>query len=102
MLEAVWPPTQAQVESLVKTLFGFLSGWAVVHGYGDANLWMSLSGIVLGLVPVIWGLVRNTHASQVKQVAALPEVQSVVIVPGTKNGVGAAAADPAQPKITQG
>lgn len=93
------PPTQAQVESLVKTLFGFVAGWAITKGYGDANLWTALSGIVIGLVPVVWGLVRNTKLSQIQQTAALPEVERVVIKTNAPNGVGAAAADPKQPKI---
>lgn len=92
-------PTQAQFTTWVQTTLGFIAGWAAGKGYGDASLWTALTGIVMAVVPLVWGYLANTKLAQVKQAAALPEVAAVVIKPSATNGIANAASDPDQPKI---
>lgn len=94
-------PTQMQFSDWVKTTIAGIAGWAIGHGYGDANLWALIGGVAMLLVPYAWGWVSGTKLAQVQKVAAMPEVASVVIKPSTGNGIAAAAADPSQPKITK-
>lgn len=93
--------TQAQFASWAKTSLGIIGSAAVTHGIGNASVWEALSGVVVALIPYAWGWAANTLLAQVKQTSSLPEVKQVVLKSSAGNGLAAAAADPAQPKIVK-
>ena len=59
---------------------------------------------VIGALPpiasFIWGLVAHTDTAKLKSVEAMPNVAKIVAKPGATDGVAAALADPARPKVT--
>lgn len=51
------------------------------------SMWATISGGVLMIVPVVWGLWAHTQTNAIATVAAMPEVQKVVAVPEIANVV---------------
>lgn len=56
---------------------------------------VSVSGAVVGL----WSQLTKTDAAKIAAVAALPDVEKIVVQPKSGDGVGAALSDPAQTKV---
>lgn len=119
-------PNQDQILHLVRTTIGFISGWAVAKGYGDANFWVMISGVAGVIVPYVWGLYANSNAAKLNSIAAMPagaknaafnqisdsvklasveampDVKRIVVSSAAKDGVADAAADNSRPKVTTG
>lgn len=93
--------TQEQFLSWLKTTMGFAAGYLVAKGYITESIATAISGATIAVAPLVWGYLSNTKLALIKNVSNMPEVKSVVIAPTTGNGIAAAAADPAQPKITK-
>lgn len=116
-------PNQDQLISWTRTTIAGLSGFAIGHGYGDANLWSMISGIAILIVPYVWGWFAHTSAAKLEAISsmapsdkraamkqipdalklevveAIPSVQRIVVAAHAGNGVQAAAADPDRPKV---
>jgi hypothetical protein len=92
---------QEQFISWLKTTLGFIAGFVVAKGYISESAATAISGAVIAIAPLVWGYVSNTKFAQIKQASTLPEVARVVLKSDVGNDLAAAAADPAQPKITK-
>lgn len=91
----------AQVISLLSTLLKFIGTAVVAHGTLGINgaMWEQISGAVLMLAPVILDMFRHTDGATIAAVAAMPDVEKIVVQPNAGDGVGAALADPTQAKV---
>ena len=90
---------QDQTLSIVRTIMGSVSVWAMGKGYGDSNLWTFLGGVAALAVPFVWGIYVHTDSSKLAAVEAMPDVKSIVPVTGASGAVAAAVADPNRPKV---
>lgn len=88
-----------QLLSLLRTLLQILGTYLTTKGFVNETLWAQISGIVLVIAPTIWSIYAHTDAANIKKVTAMPDVQAIVVKSTAGNGVGAALADPAQPKV---
>lgn len=91
-----------QMLSLLRTFLQMAGTFVVTHGLLGANssqLWELISGVVLMVVPTLWSIYAHTDNAIIKNVTAMPDVKKVVVTVGAGDGVGAALADPAQPKV---
>ena len=91
-----------QLLSLLRTLLQMIGTYIVAHGVLGTNssqLWETISGIILMIAPTVWSMYSHTDAANIKKVAAMPDVKQIVVKSTAGDGVGAALADPAQPKV---
>lgn len=93
--------TSAQLISLLSTLLKILGTVVVAHGSLGINgaMWEQITGGVLMLAPIVWDMFRHTDGAAIARVAAMPDVEKIVVQPNAGDGVGAALADPAQSKV---
>ena len=71
---------QDQFMSIVRALLSLGAGWLVGHGYqssGDAEL---ISGAVLAIAPVAWGLLAHTDAAKVEIAKTIPDDAKIAMV----------------------
>lgn len=61
----------------------------------QAAVGVAASGAVVGL----WSHLTKTDEAKIAAVAAMPDVEKIVVQPKASDGVGAALADPAQMKV---
>ena len=94
-------PNTEQLMSLLRAVLQIMGTALVAHGTLGINaaLWEQISGGVLMLAPVIWGMFAHTDAAKIASVAAMPDVEKIVVQPLASDGVGAALADPTQTKV---
>lgn len=118
-------PNSAQLISLLSTILKIAGTAIVAHGTLGINgaMWEQISGGVLLLAPVIFDMFKHTDsatiervaaispeaknvafagisdATKIAAVAAMPDVEKIVVQPQASDGVGAALADPAQTKV---
>ena len=71
---------QQQVLSLVRDLMQALGTFMVTsHVAGmTTQYWELITGVVLMLVPIIWGMLNHTQANTVATVAAMPSTETKV------------------------
>lgn len=93
--------TSAQFISLLSTLLKIVGTAVIAHGTLGINgaMWEQITGGVLMIAPIIWDMFRHTDGAAIASVAAMPDVEKIVVQPQAKDGVGAALADPAQHKV---
>lgn len=91
----------AQVMSVLRMLLQIAGTAIVAHGTLGINgaMWEQISGAVVMIAPVIWGLFAHTDTAALKTVEAMPDVAKIIPVPGAGDGVGAALADPSRTKV---
>ena len=86
--------TQDQVLSIVRAvmqIFGaIIATYAATTGITE-QAWTTITGAVLMIVPVIWGVYVHSRANIVAAAARLPDVAQVVVCP-TPAGVALKAA----------
>lgn len=72
---------QEQVMMLVRVAMQITGTALVTHGvFGiDAAAWQEITGAVLMLTPVLWGLYDKKKSVRVASVAAMPEVAHVAV-----------------------
>lgn len=73
--------------------------WPILGSYIDPSTQTQLAAVVATLVVGVWQQLTKTDNAKVKAAAALPGVAQVVVKKTATDGVAAAAADPAQPKV---
>ena len=95
-------PNQEQILSLVRALLQIvgtmLVGNGIVHSSAD---WTAISGAVIMLVPIVWGMWAHTHDSALKVVEAMPEVKKIEVAPEDHSVVTAALNDSTRLKIVE-
>ncbi len=95
-----------QVLSLTRNALSIAVGYYVGKGVLTAeqaativNDAMIAGPALIGLGTLIWGLISHTRASQIKAVAAMPEVAKVVIPDKVNGPIGAMAQTETLPKV---
>ncbi len=94
-------PNSDQLLSLLRTLLQIAGTAIVAHGTLGINgaMWEQISGGILMLAPIVWSMFAHTDSAKIAAVAAMPDVEKIVVQPKATDGVGAALADPAQTKV---
>jgi hypothetical protein len=101
-------PNVDQILSIVRWLLsvgGPLGALLVARGMpaGDVTALQGSIIAVIGAAPpvisFVWGLFAHTNSSKIAAVAAMPDVEKIVVQPQATDGVGAALADPTQTKV---
>jgi hypothetical protein len=93
---------QEQLLSLLRTFLQMAGTFVLGHGVFGANTsqwWELITGVIIMVVPTIWSMYAHTDHALIANVTAMPDVKKIIVAPGATDGVGAAAADPAQPKV---
>lgn len=90
-----------QMLSLLRTILQIAGTAVVAHGTLGINgaMWEQISGAVIVIAPTIWAMYSHTDAANIAKVAAIPDVQKIVVSSQATDGTGAALADPAQTKV---
>lgn len=93
-------PNSDQLLSLLRTVLQILGTALVSHGVLGINgaMWENISGAILMIAPVIWGMFAHTDAAKVAAVVELAKqpdspVQGVITT-NTPEGVALAASIP--------
>ena len=76
--------TKDQVLSMTRAVLNIVGTMLMSYGYIrglDAESWSAISGAVLTLVGVAWGLYAHTKTSTITAAAKLPEVAQIVATP---------------------
>lgn len=63
--------TQAELLSVVRTLLGVLGTWLATSGYVSSSDWQTITGAVLVIIPLVWGVIqkKQAHAAIVQAAA---------------------------------
>jgi uncharacterized membrane protein len=76
--------TQAQLLSLARAVLNVIGTALVMYGASTGiteELWTTITGSVLTLLGVGWGLYTHTTTSTIEAAAKLPEVAKIVVTP---------------------
>lgn len=94
-------PNLDQVLSLVRAVLSILGTMIVAHGtFGiNAGVWEQITGVVLMVAPMVWGMYAHTDSAKLASVEAMPEVTKIVVKTTATDGVATAAEDPNRPKV---
>ena len=94
-------PNTDQMLALLRTILQIAGTAIVAHGTLGINgaMWEQISGAIMIIAPTIWSMYAHTDASKIASVAAMPDVEKIVVQPNAGDGAGAALADPAQTKV---
>lgn len=69
----------------------------------QVGIWSGAALAAIGAAAVIWplvsGFLSHTDAAKLAAVSAMPDVTTITVKPTATDGVGAALADPEQPKV---
>jgi len=93
------PLNQEQVLSSVRGFLAAVGGFALGRGWIDGDTLGLVTGSVVTLWPIIWGIASSTKDAMMSKVEAMPEIKAIVIEPHANGGVGAAADDPSRGKV---
>ena len=74
--------------------------YPVFGNYIDPSIQTQIAAAIAAAVVGIWSQLTKTDAAKIAAVAAMPEVTKITVVPAGATPVAAAAADPAQPKVS--
>lgn len=93
-------PNIDQVTALIRAVLAIAGTVLTTNGTMSSSLWQQITGVVLMALPIIWSMFVHSDTGKLNAVAAMPEVEKIVVAPtnGT-TGAGAAAADTAKPKV---
>jgi hypothetical protein len=92
-------PNTDQILSLIRAILQIVGTSLMAKGVVTTADWTTYSGAILMAAPIIWGLLAHTDGAKIAAVAAMPDVEKIVVQPKAGDGVGAALADPTQPKV---
>lgn len=67
--------------------------YLVSRGYGNSEIWIAASGLVLSSSSFIWGMIRHTKVGTLLAADDVPEVAGVILKP-TGDGIALATAVP--------
>jgi hypothetical protein len=69
---------QVQIFSVGRYVLTLLCGFAVGHGIASADTVTLLSGIAVAIAPLAMTILAHTQKAQIANVAAMPEVKTIV------------------------
>lgn len=70
---------QEQVTGTIRSVLLFITGYATAQGWIDNNMAIAITAFVLAGIPLAWSLWANSHKQQILAVAAIPNVDKVVL-----------------------
>jgi hypothetical protein len=95
-----------QIMALIRQLLPVMGGIAVSFGWltagqmeGYTTTILQVTGPMLIVISTVWSLIKNTQASMVASVAAMPVVKSIHLEP-TVEGAKLAAPGNSPPNVT--
>lgn len=68
----------SQLLSLARNMLAFAGGIVTSKGWVDEETMTTISGVVMTIVPVAWGMWSRRPAGMIASVAALPSVHKIV------------------------
>ncbi len=101
-------PNTEQLMSIVRWLLsvgGPVSSLLIARGMpadkvsGFTTALLTAVGALPPIVSFVWGMFAHTDSKAIAVTAAMPDVKKIVVASNAGDGVGAALADPAQPKV---
>jgi hypothetical protein len=90
---------QNQIAGIARALVPAIIAYAVGRGWLTESSAASVGAAIIALISAGWSFQAHTDASAIKTVTAMPDVKAIVAEPNPQNGIAAAVADPAQPKV---
>ncbi len=85
-----------QMSSVLRSALAIAGTFLTTYGLLNAGDWATVTGAVLAVAPVVWGIYAHTAANTVAAAAALPDVAHVAVMP-TPEGLALKAAVPHTP-----
>lgn len=93
-------PNLDQIMALVRALLAIAGTVLTTNGTVSSSMWQQIVGIVVILVPLVWSMFVHSDTGKLNAVAAMPEVEKIVVDPASRDTAAAtAAADTANPKV---
>ena len=77
------------ISSILRHILTFGGGFIVAKGWISAEALPGIVGAVLTIGGVVWGQINKTATNIVASAAALPEVQSIKLVPSAPPAMAA-------------
>lgn len=90
---------QNQIMGIARALVPSIIAYVVGKGYLSQSSAADVSAAIIALLAAGWSVQTHTDANAIKTVTAMPDVQAIVATTNPKDGIAAAVADPAQPKV---
>ena len=87
------------VMGILRALVPGLVAYAAGRGWISASSAGEIGAAIITLGAAAWSASTNTDAASVATVAAIPSIAKILVKPSATDGVAAAVADPAQPKV---
>ena len=83
-----------QLMSLLRTVLQIAGTALVAHGTLGITgaMWEQISGAVVMIAPVIWGIYAHTDAAKIASVASMPDVAQITVKSTAIDGAAQAAA----------
>ena len=92
---------QDQFLGMMKIVVPTAVGWAVGHGYIPGDSAADVGTAVLTVAAAVWSYFAHSDSAKITAVTSLPDIKKIVTVTHpTNSAVEAAAADPAQTKVS--
>ena len=88
------------VMGILRALVPGLVAYAAGRGWISESSAGEIGAAIITLGAAAWSASTNTQAAAIVTAAAIPDVTKIIVKTTSTDGVAAAAADPAQPKIT--
>jgi len=73
--------------------------WPIFGSYIDPAIQTQIAAAIAATVVGIWSHLTKTDAAAIAKVAAMPDVEKIVVQPNAVDGVGIALADLTQTKV---
>ena len=77
------------ISSILRHILTFGGGFIVAKGWISAEALPGIVGAVLTIGGVVWGQINKTSNNIVASAAALPEVQSIKLIPSAPAAMAA-------------
>jgi hypothetical protein len=93
-------PNQEQFLSWLRSTMSGVGYLLTAYGVSGADAWWpTVSGIMLAVVPYVWGYFAHTDSAKLAAVEAIPAVNKIVVSSGAPRDVKAVVADADRPKV---
>lgn len=93
-------PNLDQILSLLRAVLAILGTVLTTNGTISSSLWQQITGVILMAAPIVWSMFVHSDTGKLNAVAAMPEVEKIVVAPTTADtAAGTAAADTSKPKV---
>lgn len=77
----------------------YAAKYPLLSGVLSPEVQESIGVVASGVVVGVWSQLTKTDSAAIAKVAAMPDVEKIVVQPKAADGVGAALADPTQTKV---